>query len=102
MPDQLVPRKFKEFETVKLLVDLPGRRVRPGNVGAIADISPANTAPPYYYLLEFVNYRGQTYGFVEVREDGIVKATEADIEWDRRSPAHSMDVDYSIFEPETD
>lgn len=95
------PRKFKLHDVVKLLADLPDRRVRPGNVGAVVDVFPTVT-DPYGYMLEFVNYAGYTYAIVTVKETDIVLATEADMLWDAGSPARKADVDYTVFDPETD
>ena len=97
----MTQREFTLHEVVKLLADLPGRRVRPGNVGAVVDVLPAPVLPRGY-MVEFLNYCGRTYSLVTVNAGEIAPASEADMQWNARSAAYNADVDYDTFDPEID
>lgn len=60
-------RSLKLLDTVALLEDLPGRRLKRGEVGTIVEI-----LAPDVYEVEFSDDDGQTYAELALKRDQVV------------------------------
>lgn len=60
-------RRIKLFDTVALLEDLPGRKLKRGEVGAVVEI-----LAPGVYEVEFCDDDGQTYAELALRRDQLM------------------------------
>ncbi|MBI3302452.1 MAG: DUF4926 domain-containing protein [Deltaproteobacteria bacterium] len=60
-------RKIKLLDTVALLEDLPGRRLKRGEVGTVVEI-----LKPDVYEVEFCDDEGQTYAELALRGDQLM------------------------------
>jgi hypothetical protein len=60
-------RRIKLLDTVALLEDLPGRKLRRGEVGTVVEI-----LGPDVYEVEFCDEDGQTYAELALRGDQLM------------------------------
>lgn len=60
--------KLKPFDIVALLVDVPERNLRRGDVGTVIEGFEANEHHPGGYLVEFVNDAGETLAELDVTD----------------------------------
>lgn len=65
---------FKELDTVVLIQDLPERRLRAGDVGAVVQVY-----APDRLEVEFVTAGGHTEAVLELRTSDVRKAKESDL-----------------------
>jgi len=60
-------RKIKLLSTVALAEDLPGRKLKRGEVGTVVEL-----LAPHVYEVEFCNEDGETYAELALREEQLI------------------------------
>jgi hypothetical protein len=61
-------QKLKENDVVALLVDLPERGLRRGDVGTVIEIFTENDKHPSGYIVEFVTESGGIYAHADITD----------------------------------
>jgi hypothetical protein len=59
---------IKENDVVALLVDLPGLKLRRGDVGTIVEVFDKNDHHPAGYIVEFVADSGEVYAHADIAD----------------------------------
>ena len=62
-------QKIKENDLVALLVDLPDKRLRRGDVGTVIEVFGRTEHHPGGYLIEFVTEAGEVYAHADVTDE---------------------------------
>ena len=63
----MAKRKIKLLSTVALAEDLPGRKLKRGEVGTVVEL-----LAPHVYEVEFCNEDGETYAELALREGQLI------------------------------
>jgi len=63
----MAKRKIKLLSTVALAEDLPGRKLKRGEVGTVVEL-----LAPHVYEVEFCNEEGETYAELALREEQLI------------------------------
>lgn len=63
----MAKRKIKLLSTVVLVEDLPGRKIKRGEVGTVVEV-----LAPHVYEVEFCDENGQTYAELALRGDQLI------------------------------
>jgi len=63
----MAKRKIKLLSTVALAEDLPGRKLKRGEVGTVVEL-----LAPHVYEVEFCNEDGETYAELALREEQLI------------------------------
>jgi len=61
-------QEIKENDVVALLVDLPEKGLRRGDVGTVVEVFVANGHHPAGYLIEFVAESGEVYAHADITD----------------------------------
>lgn len=59
-------QEIKENDVIALLVDLPERGLRRGDVGTVVEVFAANERHPAGYVVEFVAESGEVYAHADI------------------------------------
>lgn len=70
---------YELFSKVALKVDLPARKLRPGDVATIVEAHPGRPGQEPGYSLEVFNAVGETIAVVTVRESQIEPLTQNEV-----------------------
>ncbi len=65
-------RKIKENDLIALLVDLPEKALRRGDVGTVIEVFEQTEHHPGGYLIEFVTEAGEVYGHADITDDSQI------------------------------
>jgi hypothetical protein len=65
-------QEIKENELVALLVDLPEKGLRRGDVGTVIEVFGQSEHHPRGYLVEFVAESGEVYAHAEIMDESQV------------------------------
>lgn len=60
--------RIKEHDPVALLVDVPEKGLRRGEVGTVIEVFGANEHHPAGYLIEFVAESGEVYAHADITD----------------------------------
>jgi hypothetical protein len=64
----LAMQKIKENDLVALLIDVPERDLRRGQVGTVVEVFTGNEHHPGGYIVEFVTASGDVYAHADITD----------------------------------
>lgn len=65
-------KEIKENDLVALLVDLPEKALRRGDVGTVIEVFMKTDHHPGGYLIEFITEAGEVYGHADVIDESQI------------------------------
>jgi len=74
MPTAISKPRYKEYDVVRLLTNLPGYELSTGVLGAVLLVYPG--IPPHYEV-EFIDDKGQRLALLTVNENQVELAMES-------------------------